>query len=324
MGAKSARVVVVGLGRHALRTVIPAIQASEGWELAAVVSDRPEAREAATGAYGVPGHPTLDAALRERPIDVAYLASVPSRHAPDARGALHSGIGVICEKPLAVSAAEVEDLLAVAEHSDVLLCEVVAYLHHPQFAAAAGLIGGNRFGDLVHGSARFSYPHLGDDDHRYRLDLGGGALLDAGFYPLSMAVRLLGTDLSVHATGWKGERDVDTRGAATIADAAGRTFQCSWGMGSSYVNHARLVGTLGSIEIPRPFSKPAGFDDPITMIGGMGERAQLAYPAADQFSTMLGDILQHRHDPLWRASVRDGIAARWSVIGRVAAAITGR
>ncbi|MBU1492454.1 MAG: Gfo/Idh/MocA family oxidoreductase [Actinobacteria bacterium] len=324
MGGDPLRVVVVGLGRHAVRTVIPAITATPGWELTGVVSSRSEARTEASDTHGVPGFPTLQAALEGGRPDFAYIASAPSHHAADVREALEARLGVVCEKPLGVDAAEVSGLLGMAEGADGCLCEVVAYLHHPQFAAAAALLGDERFGELVHGYARFSYPHLDEGNHRYRADLGGGALLDAGFYPLSLAARLLGGDVEVQATGWTGGRDVDLSGAATIAAPDGRTFQCSWGIGSSYANLARLVGTAGSLEITRPFSKPAGYAEPITLIGRMGERTEVTYPAADQFAAMLGDVGRHRGDPAWRASIRDGIAARWSVIGRVADSISAR
>jgi len=315
------RVVVAGLGRHAVKTVIPAIAAAGGWELAGVVSARPEAGAAASAEYGVPWYPVLDEALGANPPDVAYLASVPARHAAEVAEALEAGVGVICEKPLGVDGREVRDLVETSTGSDGFLCEAIAYLHHPQFAAVERLVGSDEFGDLAHGYARFGYPHLGDDDHRYRAAQGGGALLDAGIYPLSMAVHLLGGDVEVQATGWRGDREVDISGTATLTDPEGRTFQCSWGMGSAYSNMARLVGTTGTVEVPRPFSKPGTFDEPLALIGGWGERTEVAYPAMDQFAAMLEDIGLRRGDSSWRDSTRQGILDRWAVMDRVLAAV---
>jgi predicted dehydrogenase len=313
------RVVVSGLGRHAGKTVIPAIAAAEGWALAGVVSSRAAAATAAAAEHGVGSYTDLAAAIEAERPDAVYIAAVPADHRRACRTAMSAGVPiVICEKPLGTGAAEVTQLVDEARRGPHLLCEVMAYQHHPQFLALERLIGDEAFGELVHGFARFSYPHLGPDDHRYRAAAGGGALLDAGVYPLSMAVRLLGTaDVTVTANRFAGDHEVDVSGTATLTDARGRSFQCSWAMGSAYTNMARLVGTNGSIEVDRLFTKPETYVEPIILVGGWGERTPVAYRTANQFTAMLDDVARHHGDPHWVDSLHRSIEDRWSVIGRV-------
>lgn len=319
MASDPLRVVVAGLGRHATKTVLPALAASERWVTTGVVSLRPAVAAEVGAAYGVAGHSSLVAAIEEEEPDAVYVAAVPSEHVAACQMALSLGVQVIvCEKPLGTSGEDVRRLITEAETRSALLYEVMAYQHHPQFVAIEDLIGTERIGDLVHGYASFMYPHLPDTDHRYDAAAGGGATLDAGFYPLSMAVRLLGgKTLEVQASLFAGDREVDTAGAATLTDGRGRYFQCSWGMGAAYTNLARIVGTNGIIEVARPFSKPAPFVEPLTVVGGWGERAAVPYPATDQFVAMLDDIARHRVDLAWIESTHRQIEDRWSVIDRV-------
>ncbi|MDJ0959292.1 MAG: Gfo/Idh/MocA family oxidoreductase [Acidimicrobiia bacterium] len=319
MAPEPLRLALVGLGRHALKTVLPAVAAAEGWSLAAVVSSRPEAASEIGSEHGVAYFTDLDDALESERPDAVYVATTPADHLAPCATALDAGVPVvICEKPLAVLGDDANRLIAAARGASSVLVEVMAYQHHPQFRAVEELIGSDEVGDLVHGYARFSFPHLGADDFRYRAAAGGGALLDAGVYPLSMAVRLLGSaEVEVNGSVFQGGGEVDIAGTATLTDGAGRSFQCSWGMGSAYANLARLVGTAGTIEVARPFSKPPSFDEPLTLIDGWGGRTERPYAATDQFAAMLDDIARHRHDAAWVETTHRETEARWAVIDAV-------
>jgi len=320
MTAGTARpVVLAGLGRHADKIVIPALQASPNWHIAGLVSGRPEVAAQRADELGSAAFPSLTAAIEATGAGAVYLAGMPVSHLSDCREALEAGVPlVICEKPLGVNGGEVAALLEEAAGAGALLYEVAAYQHHPQFETLQRLIDSPEVGGLVHGYARFSYPFMPEGDFRYRPADGGGALLDAGIYPLSMAARLLGgEDVEIQAAEFRGDHDVDTAGSATLSDRRGRSFQCSWGMGSAYANVARIVGAAGTVEVPRPFSKPAAFTEPMVLIGGWGERTPVEYDAADQFVRMLDDLHLHGDDGEWRSAAMRQIADRWSVVERV-------
>ena len=171
-------VVVAGLGRHATKTVLPALAASERWVTTGVVSLRPADRSrSGCGIRGSRPH-LLVAAIEEEEPDAVYVAAVPSQHVAACHIALSVGVQVIvCEKPLGTSGEDVRRLINEAETRSALLYEVMAYQHHPQFVAIEGLIGTKRIGDLVHGYASFMYPHLPDTDHRYDAAAGEEARL---------------------------------------------------------------------------------------------------------------------------------------------------
>jgi NDP-hexose-3-ketoreductase len=315
------RVIIAGLGKHATQTVIPAVAAARGWVLAGVVSARRDAATTAGRDLEVAAYGDIEAAIAAERPDAVYLATTPADHGTACAAALNAGVRlVICEKPLVVDAGEARDLVATSRRNGVPLVEVMAYQHHPQFAAMKGVLASEEFGGLAHGYARFSYPDLAPGDHRYRAAAGGGALLDAGVYPISLAVELMGTaDLEVQgALASRGDAEVDTAGTATLLDADGRAFQISWEMGAAYANLARFVGRSESLEVERPFSKPESFAEPLTVIGGWGERRPVEYSPANQFVAMLDHVAANVGDAAWADDMRRRITDRWAVISRIA------
>lgn len=319
MASSPLRIAVVGLGRHASKTVIPAIEAATDWRLAGVVSARPTAGAEAAAEHGIEAWPDLETAIADGDLHCVYLATVPSLHVDAVSVAIDGGVPVvICEKPLGVDGAQVDHAVASAREAGTALYEVMAYQHHPQFTTLRTLVDSPDIGGLVHGYARFSYPFMPEDDYRYRAGDGGGSTLDAGIYPLSLVARMVDVDdVAIQGVLHHGGWEVDVAGAATITDRHGRSFQCSWGMGSAYANLARIVGSAGSVEVPRPFSKPADFVEPMTLIGGWGERSDVAYPGADQFVAMLADVAAGHADPTWRSDTLTQIERRWALLRRV-------
>ncbi len=318
--------VVQGLGAHTLKTILPAIETSAGWSLAAVISRRADAAAEVAAQYGVRHHRTFADAVDAEPPDAVYLATEPSDHLASVRASLEAGVAtVFCEKPLVTSVADARELLTTARAREALLCESLAYRFHPQFAALRATVNSDAVGGVAHGYARFSYPHLDPDNHRYDPAAGGGALLDAGVYPLSLGVSIMGdVPLAVVAGADFGDRNVDIAGHATLTDDGGRTFQCSWQMGSAYTNLARIVGANGSVEVDRPFSKPPTFDSPIVAISGWGERSEVAYEPADQFTAMLDEVASRREDDVYVERMHSETERRWDVIGEVMSSISVR
>src|SRR5690606_1917341 len=104
--------------------------------------------------------------------------------------------------------------------------------------------------------ARFSIPELPRSDIRYDKQLGGGALLDVGYYPLSLVGSLLGYPEKLAVAGHRSvELGVDLSGHALLTyDDVG--CHCFWAIGASYANEIELSFTDSSYYVPRAFSKP--------------------------------------------------------------------
>ncbi len=149
--------------------------------------------------------------------------------------------------------------------------------------------------------ASFGIPHLDPGNHRYRADLGGGALTDAACYPISFAGSILGERSRVLGAkvGSDPGHQVDTSGAALLAGAEGGTGLVSWGFGMAYRNEAFLWGSEGLLSVPRAFSKPAGLETVLKIGRSDGTLEEVRVGAADHFRRMVErfarDARRHSH-----------------------------
>jgi D-xylose 1-dehydrogenase (NADP+, D-xylono-1,5-lactone-forming) len=180
----------LGAGWIASRAVGPAVHAADGAVLDAAAA-RDLTRAARLGER-VRLLPSYDALVEDPDVDAVYISLTNEVHAKWAIAALRAGKHVLCEKPLAMTAAEVDTMTEAAERHDRLLVEASWYRWHPRVRAAQQLVRDGLIGRVRHVSAGFTFS--GDLEGNYRLDpaRGGGALYDVGCYTVSAALWAFG------------------------------------------------------------------------------------------------------------------------------------
>ena len=188
---------MLGAAWIAGRAVIPAIQSSRNGRVVALASRDPARAAAMAREQGIPQvRGSYEEVLADPEVDAVYVPLVNSLHLPWTLRALEAGKHVLCEKPLAVDAAEAEEMATAAQRSGRLLMEALMYRFHPRLARLREEIGaGARF---VH--AAFAFPLDAPGNYRLVSALGGGALLDTGSYTVSAARWFLGEPDRVAAT----------------------------------------------------------------------------------------------------------------------------
>lgn len=282
------RVALWGVGSHARRNVVPALRAAAGVDVVGVFSRDISARNWAANELDGVAYASSETLLKGD-AEAIYLATPPATHHAIGRLVLQEGKHLWCEKPLVVDAAAGEDLFRLAETGEVGIFETLMYLHHPQFNAILDIVGSGSLGTIRSVEASFGIPHLARNDHRYRPELGGGALSDTACYPISFMSHLLGAELGVLGAAVASEPsyDVDTRGSALLTASDGATGFASWGFGLSYRNEARLWGSEGCLFVPRAFSKPADFVSDLTIARSDGSTEIFEIGPANHFVTMI-------------------------------------
>ncbi|MFY9514127.1 MAG: Gfo/Idh/MocA family oxidoreductase [Rubrivivax sp.] len=195
-------------------------------------------------------HGSYEALLADTGIDAIYLPLPNSLHAEWAVKAAAAGKHVLCEKPLATSLAEARAMFAAARQHGVLLLEAYPWWFQPQTGDLVALLHGGAIGTVRLVQANFGFT-LSRPDGNIRLaaDLGGGALLDAGSYPLSL-VRLVMGSAPQRVTAearWAGS-GVDMGLSGTLLWDDGRRAQIECSMDMAQHRHATIVGTQGVIE----------------------------------------------------------------------------
>jgi predicted dehydrogenase len=250
------RIGVLGAARIAPGALIkPAREVAQAEVVAIAARDRARAEKFATK-HGVPKVFADYKALIDAPdLDAIYNPLPNGLHAQWTTAALEAGKHVLCEKPLTANAAEAEQLGAVAQRTGLVLMEAFHWRYHPLAQRMVEIVRGGELGPLRQVGASLCFPLPLFSDIRYRYDLGGGALMDAGCYTVHI-VRTLGGEEPevVGATPKLHTADVDRAMRAELRFPSGHTATISCSMWSTSLLrlHARAVGERGEMRVFNP------------------------------------------------------------------------
>ncbi len=282
------RLGVLGCADIAVRRMIPAMLAAANVELAAVASRSLDRARAVTGQFGgepVEGYARL---LDRDDVDAVYVSLPAALHAPWSERAVRAGKHVLAEKPLTTTYADTDRLLTLAAERGSVLTENFLFPHHTQYRTVRSLLADGAVGAPRHLSASFTVPPRRKTDIRLRADLGGGALLDMGVYPLRLAVLLLGPELEVVGAALRQDRErgVDLGGAALILRPSdGVTAQIAFGMDHRYTARWDLLGSSGRLWLDHAAYSPAADHVPVLSLDNDNRTGELRLSPHDQVLT---------------------------------------
>ncbi len=246
---------IIGAGRIS-RKFAAGLRESQECRLAAVASRDPMRAEAIAAELGAPvAHSSYAALLADPQVQAVYIALPNSMHAEWAIHAATAGKHVLCEKPLAATAADAEAMFTAARSNQVWLMEAFMYRFHPRTIALQELIRSGAVGAIQFIRAGFSFSLDRPGDVRWNPDLAGGALYDAGCYPLNLARALIGeTPQRAWATARWSQSGVDETLAATVEYPNGAIAQITCSFRASFQQQVQIVGNDGVIEIDQCFT----------------------------------------------------------------------
>lgn len=314
-------VAVWGVGDHARRNLLPAIAGTSAVRLVGVWSRDSAVREAEATRHGCRAFPSESVMLADPAVEAVVVATPPGLHREHGLAVLSAGKHLWCEKPLSHRLDDAAALIDESRKRERALIELVAYQRHPQFVRLRALIADGAIGQVRSLVARFGFPHMRPENIRYRPELGGGALADNGFYPISAALAILtGEPVTVSARiGADPGYAVDTFGAALIGFASGETAILEWAFGRHYRNEIELWGETGSIFVMPAFSKPATIPPRIVVRTQAGERTVEIEPA-NQFVAVIERAAATIRDPGRWQGAREDALARARLTAQIAAA----
>ena len=219
--------------------------------IVAVASRNADTAAAFAAAHGIGRHHgSYEALLADAQVDIVYIPLPNSLHAEWAIKAAAAGKHVLCEKPLALGLDEARSMFDAAQHHGVMLLEAYPYYFQPQTGAMLALLHGGAIGAVRSVQASFGFM-LANAQGNIRMspELGGGALLDAGSYALSIIRLAMGcAPQRVHADASWADSGVDISMMGTLHYADGRRAQLACAMDAANHRGATIVGTQGTIE----------------------------------------------------------------------------
>ena len=278
------KIGILGTSNIAFRRFLPALKKSPDFTYAGVASRTPEKGAQFVAQYGGEIYPTYDSILEDDSITAVYVPLPPALHYEWGRRVLEAGKMLLMEKPFTTCLRDTEELLALAEGKRLAVHENYMFAYHSQLSRIRELMADGTLGELRLLRASFGFPKRSESDFRYNRDLGGGALLDCGGYPLRLATELLGPDIEVVQASLTqpDSYDVDLFGNTVVRSGAGIFGQISFGMDNAYQCQLELWGSNSTIIASRIFTAGAGVCPELIIRTSTDQRTE-TLPEDDQF-----------------------------------------
>ena len=271
------------------RLIIPAVRASGRSEVTTVASRSLEKGRAYAAEWNIPRVlGSYEALLDDAAIDVVYISLPNSLHVEWTIRALEAGKHVLCEKPLALQAGDVDRIAEAAAGAGRVATEGFMYRHQPLTHAVESIVKAGRLGTVRGFKGAFTFPLTREGDVRLDPALGGGSLWDVGCYPVSYTCLLAGA-APVEVFGWQQTSpagvDMEFAGMLRFADGSVAQFDC--GFIGPFRAEMEVVGRDAVLRVERPFRT----DERSQLILTTGDlRETLPFSTAPPFSGEIADM----------------------------------
>lgn len=274
---------ILGAANFALNHMAPAIHAAQGAELAAVAS-RDAVRAVPFQGFcpRLRVHESYDALLADPEIDAVYIPLPNTLHIEWSRKALEAGKHVLCEKPLAMQADDIDELIALRDQTGLVMAEAYMIVHHPQWQRVQTLLSEGAIGELLHVNGLFSYCNTDMGNIRNRPEMGGGGLRDIGVYTLGSARFATGAEPESLSARLTMENDVDVK-AEVHGQIAGASLFTMLSTRMQLYQEMLFHGTKGYLKLQAPFNAGSFAEAQLEMRLGDGPVTVEAWPTEQQY-----------------------------------------
>jgi predicted dehydrogenase len=246
---------ILGTGKIS-RAFANALKDTPGAVLAAVASRDIANAQAFAGEFGAAAYGSYQELVDAPGIDLVYIGTPHPAHAANALMALHAGKGVLCEKPFTMNLREAEQVVALARAKKLFLMEAMWTRYLPALAEVRRVIASGEIGPVHQVVADFGFKaNVGPEHRAFNPALGGGALLDLGIYPLSIAAALLGPVASVRAQAEMGPTGVDVQTGFTLRHEGGGISVCSCSLQARTPCELTVSGERGHVRMNTMFHR---------------------------------------------------------------------
>jgi len=298
---------ILGASDFAARRMGPAIHAAKGAKLAALATATP-AKAAAFEAFapGLKVHQSYEALLADPALEVVYIPLPNHLHIEWGIKALQAGKHVLIEKPLALTADEIDPLIAARDASGKFATEAYMIVHHPQWQLARGWLDAGRIGRLKHADVAFTFDNPDPANIRNRAETGGGSIPDIGVYAYS-SIRFAARAEPVALRSFiKRESGVDTftQVWGEMAGPQGAfTFAAMTSTRLFPRQEVTFQGETGRITLSAPFNAGVFGEAEVSLHSAQGSETR-RFPGVNQYILQVEAYVAH---------LREGRAYPWSL-----------
>lgn len=245
---------ILGTGHIAHKFAV-GLRALPDAELLAVGSRTQQGADRFGDEFGIPRrYASYEALAADREVEAIYISTPHTFHAANSLLCLEHGKHVLCEKPFALNAQEAEQVIAKAREKGLFLMEAMWTRFLPAFVRLREMLAEGSIGDVWMLVADFGFRARFDPRSRlFAPELGGGALLDIGIYPVSLSYMVFGPPDRIQAMAHLGQTGVDERSAMQFGYQGGQLAVLSCAISTRTAMEATIAGTAGYVHIPAPW-----------------------------------------------------------------------
>lgn len=269
-------------------------------------------------------HASYEALANDPDVDAIYVSTPHPFHRENSLLCLNAGKAVLTEKPFALSAREAEEVAAVARAKRVFCMEAMWTRFAPVMVRIRELLVQGVIGDVRMIQADFGFrTNFNPKGRLFDLALGGGALLDVGIYPMSLASMIFGEPSRIASAGYIGEAGSDEQNAVLLSYPKGQIAILASASRTNTPQEAVIMGTEGMIRVPTPWCRPESFT--LGLNGKKPETVRLPfkgngyeYEAMEVGRCLRAGALESKVMPLDETisilRVMDSIRAEWGLV----------
>jgi len=248
---------IIGTGRIA-HELADALRRLPGAELFSVGSRSAETAGRFADEFGIPRpYGSYHALVNDPQVDLIYVATPHSCHADNTRLALNAGKPVLCEKPFTINAVEAREVIALARARKLFVMEAMWTRCFPLMTKLRALLASDSIGEVRQLSADFGFrAEYTKDSRLFGPHYGGGALLDVGVYPVSLASMLFGPPQRIVSAAKLGPTGVDEEAAMILTHGDGQLAILHAAIRLDTAQEAIITGTRGRVRIHSPWWRP--------------------------------------------------------------------
>jgi predicted dehydrogenase len=278
---------ILGAAKIAAGELAPAIQLARDNELVAVATRDPSrAAPFAAQAPGLRVHASYEALLDDPNVDAVYIPLPNHLHVEWSLKAARAGKHVLCEKPIALQASEIDQLIAARDQTGRLIAEGFMVLHHPQWHLVRDLLAQGAVGKLEHVEGVFTYCNRDQSNIRYNPAMGGGGLRDVGVYPSITARFVTGAEPVAARSQMRMANGVDVF-ARVWADFPDFSMSFYCGMMQNVRQQMTFHGQDGWIEVRAPFNASRFGDVAVDWRDAKGRVVTQRFNDVNQYALMI-------------------------------------
>ena len=288
---KKVRIGVLGCANIAIRSILPSICAlNDKFVLTSIASRYKEKADKYAAEFNTEPFYSYLELIKSGKIDAVYIPLPNSMHKEWVEKALYNGIHVLVEKSLACTYDNVVTLNSLAFNNSLALVENFQFRFHSKLSEIINIINNGKIGELRCVRSSFGFPPFKDKENiRYKKELGGGALLDAGTYPLKISQIILGDNIEVSSANlcYNKKSNVDIWGGAYLKQKKTNLFsEIAFGFDNYYQCNIEIWGSKGKLSTNRIFTAPPGYE-PIIEIETPNGKEIIKLQSDNHFINML-------------------------------------